>query len=110
MLVSQEKVRKQLKVVAHGSCSTEQLRCFGSGRIYIRPLQKSIPLTEVLGIQEEYEVCLACDNPVAVSEMRDHQESCEVCISPDKESTYMAIVVYNLSYTTCCDMRIYCTD
>ncbi|CAB4029344.1 G2 M phase-specific E3 ubiquitin- ligase, partial [Paramuricea clavata] len=50
-LVSQEKARKQLKVVSHGSCSVEQIRCFGSGRIYIRPLQRSIPLTE--GLQDE---------------------------------------------------------
>ncbi len=85
ILVSQEKARKLFKIVSHGSCSTEKLRCFGSGRIYIRPLQRSIPIRESMRVQEEYEVCLGCETPVAVSEMRQHQQDCvrcEVCIFP----------------------------
>ena len=80
LLVSDDKSRKKLKVVAHGACSTEEIECFGMGRIYIHPLQESIRVTEEMYVREKYEVCLACDTPVAVSEMHDHQESCEVCI------------------------------
>ena len=94
LLVSDDKSRKKLKIVAHGSCSTEEIRCFGTGRIYIRPLQKSIRLSEELHVQEEYEVCLACDTPVAVSEMRDHLESCEVCmLLNDKNSSIRFVAI-----------------
>ena len=78
--MSEEKARKQLKVVSHGCCSTEQLRCFGNGRIYVRPLQRSIPLTESVRLQEEREHCLSCGETFSVSEMRDHLRVCEVRI------------------------------
>ena len=60
LMISQEKARKQLKVVSHGSCNTEQIRCFGNGRIYIRPLQRNIELTEETRLQDEMKICLSC--------------------------------------------------
>ena len=78
LLLSKEKKRKELQVVCHGSCSTEQIRCFGAGRIYIRPLQRSIPLTRTVKMKEEFEECLSCGTAFAVSEIRRHQQTCEV--------------------------------
>lgn len=66
--------------MSHGSCTTERLRCFGTGRIYIRPLQRSIP-TQIVKAEEEFEECIACGFAFAVSEVRRHQETCEVCKS-----------------------------
>lgn len=77
LLISEARARKNLKVVSHGSCTTEQLRCFGTGRIYIRPLQRSIT-TQDVKVDEEFEECIACGSVFAVSEMRHHQETCEV--------------------------------
>ncbi|XP_028415158.1 uncharacterized protein LOC114538207 isoform X2 [Dendronephthya gigantea] len=87
ILVSQEKERKKLKVVSHGSCSTEQLRCFGNGRIYIRPLQRSIPLTETVRFHEEKEICLSCGESVSVSEMSEHLQACEHYHSANEHET-----------------------
>ena len=78
--MSWEKARKPLKVVSHGCCSTEQLRCFGNGRIYVRPVQRSIPLTESVRMQEETEHGLSCGETVSVSKMCDQLWACEVHI------------------------------
>ena len=72
MLGESREARKQLKVVSHGCCSSEQLRCFDNGRIYIQPLQRSIPLTESVCLQEEMEHCLSCGETFSVSKMCDH--------------------------------------
>ncbi|CAB3977868.1 Hypothetical predicted protein [Paramuricea clavata] len=81
MLLTKEKKRKELRIVCHGSCNTEQLRCFGTGRIYLRPLQKSIPLPININVKEEFQQCLTCGGSFAVSEMRRHMNTCQVCIS-----------------------------
>ena len=78
LLISDANVRKKLKVISHGSCTTKQMRCFGTGRIYIRPLQRSMK-TQDVKVDEEFVECIACSSPFAVSEMRRHQETCEVC-------------------------------
>lgn len=77
-LLCKEESRKQLRVVNHGSCSAEQLRCFGTGRIYVRPLQRSIPITNVAAIKMELEECLTCFLPIPVNQMREHHTSCSV--------------------------------
>jgi hypothetical protein len=81
MLLSKEKKRKELRVVCHGSCSAEHLRCFGTGRIYIRPLQKSIALRADIHVKEEFQECLTCAGKFAISEMRRHMNTCVVCQS-----------------------------
>ena len=78
ILLSKAKKRGELDVVCHGSCSTEQLRCFGTGRIYLRPLQKSIQLTRAIHVKEEFQACLSCGQSFGISEMRRHLETCEV--------------------------------
>ena len=76
---------KAKKVVCHGSCSTEQLCCFGTGRIYIRPLQKSILLTRSVHVKQEFQACLSCGESFGISEMRRHLETCEVVGRPSFE-------------------------
>lgn len=79
MLLSNENKRKELRVVCHGSCSTEQLRCLGTGRIYLRPLQRGITLSTNIHVKEEYQECLTCRGSFAISEMRRHMNTCVVC-------------------------------
>lgn len=79
ILLSKEKKRKELGVVYNGCCSTDQLRCLGMGRIYLRPLQRSIPLPKSVNVKEEFQACLSCGESFATSEMRRHMNSCEVC-------------------------------
>jgi hypothetical protein len=77
-LLSKEGSRKQLQVMSYGSCDAEQLRCFGTGRVYVRPLQKSIPLTDDTNSCVEYEECLFCNLSVSVKDMQKHCEDCHV--------------------------------
>ena len=81
LLLSKEKRRNELRVVCHGTCTPEEIRCLGSGRIYIRPLQRNIPLSPAPEIKEEYEECLTCLLSVPVSQMREHREVCAVSTS-----------------------------
>ena len=77
MLLSNKK-KKELQV-SHGSCSSGQLRCFGTGRTYLRPLQKSIALSRNVNIKEEFQECFTCGGSFAISEMRCHMDTCVVC-------------------------------
>ena len=72
-----EKSRTELQVVSCGSCSTEEIRCFGTGRIYIRPIQVDLSLNES-GIErtEQYEDCFLCKMPVLLTDMRRHMDTC----------------------------------
>ena len=77
-LLSKESSRKQLQVMSYGSCDAEQLRCFGTGRVYVRSLQKSIPLTDDTNSCVEYEECLFCNLSVSVKDMQKHCDDCHV--------------------------------
>ena len=46
LLTMKEKSRTALTVVSYGSCTTEEIRCFGTGHIYIRPIQIDIVLAD----------------------------------------------------------------
>lgn len=59
-----ERSRTELNVV---SCT---------GRIYIRPVQTGIVLNESVDGGEQYEDCMTCNMPIALSEMRQHLEEC----------------------------------
>ena len=58
----------------------EELRCMGSGRIYIRSIQIDIPLSEEVNVGEQCEECLFCKSPISLSAMRQHMETCTVSI------------------------------
>lgn len=47
LLLCQDNSCTKLQVAKYGSCSTDELRCLGSGRIYIRPVQVDILLGDV---------------------------------------------------------------
>ena len=79
MLIAEEKSRTKLQVVKYGSCSTEELRCLGSGRIYIRPIQVNIALADIEDLDDESEECLLCKISIPLASMRGHMESCPVC-------------------------------
>lgn len=85
MLTVKEKSRTELQVVSCGSCSTEEIRCFGTGRIYIQPIQVDLSLDDS-GMErvEQYEDCLLCKMPVALTEMRQHMDICGT-VSEHKE-------------------------
>ena len=77
-LTVKERSRTELNVVSYGSCSTDEIRCFGTGRIYIRPVQTDIVLNESVDWGEQYEDCMTCNMPIALSEMRQHLEECGI--------------------------------
>lgn len=66
---------KQLKLVHVGAFSVEELRTFGTGRLYLRPIQKDIPLKEI-EITSEEQLCLTCGTSVVIAEMRQHLTTC----------------------------------
>ena len=76
ILLGKAKKRGEFEAVCHESCSTEQLYCFGTGSIYIRPLQKSIiPLTRSVHVKQEFQACLPCGESFGISEMRRNLET-----------------------------------
>jgi hypothetical protein len=70
-----EKSRTELEVVSCGSCSTDEIRCLGTGRIYIRLIQADITLGEKEDFGDQSENCLLCGREVLLTEMRRHAES-----------------------------------
>ena len=79
MLTTKENSRTELAVVSYGSCSTDELRCFGTGRIYIRPIQTDINLPDDSDWGgDQYENCLSCNMPIALADMRKHMDICGV--------------------------------
>ena len=79
LLTTKENSRTELAVVAYGSCCTDEIRCFGTGRIYIRPIQTDISLDDDVDWGgDQYEDCLSCNMPIALSDMRKHMDICGV--------------------------------
>ena len=76
LLLTQEKSRTQLRVMHFGACSTDELKCLGTGRIYIRPVQADIELKEDGLEPGGMEECLSCGELVLLSKMRKHMEAC----------------------------------
>ena len=76
LLTVKERSRTELNVVSYGSSSTDEIRCFGTGQIYIRPVQTDIALNESVDWGEQNEDCMTCNMPIALSEMRQHLEEC----------------------------------
>lgn len=79
LLISDEKSRRNLRVVKYGSCCADEIRCLGTGRIYIRPIQTDIALGDDDGSDEECEKCFICKVSIPLRQMRDHMELCPVC-------------------------------
>lgn len=52
MLISDEKSRRNLRVVKYSSCCADEIRCLGTGRIYVRPIQTDIALGDDDGSDE----------------------------------------------------------
>ena len=48
MLLCANNSRTRLQVVKYGSCNTDELRCLGMGRVYIRPIQVDITLGDII--------------------------------------------------------------
>lgn len=109
LLTMKEKSRTELSIVSYGSCSTEEMRCFGTGRIYIRPVQIDITLDDSnLDWGDQYEDCMICKMPVALSTMRRHMETCgnevmwwhifntESLINPPLNATYALFLYVNI--------------
>ena len=48
MLLCADNSRTRLQVVKYGSCNTDELRCLGIGRVYIRPIQVDITLGDII--------------------------------------------------------------
>ena len=48
MLLCAGNSHTRLQVVKYGSCNTDELRCLGMGRVYIRPIQVDITLGDII--------------------------------------------------------------
>ena len=48
MLLCADNSHTRLQVVKYGSCNTDELRCLGMGRVYIRPIQVDITLGDII--------------------------------------------------------------
>ena len=82
MLLTKQKSRTDLHVVRCGTCSTDELRCLGTERIYVRPIQKSLIVnTEDGGGEEAYEECIFCDRLFLINQIRQHSTSCTVSLN-----------------------------
>ena len=92
LLITKPKLRTEFQVVRSGCCSTEELRCLGTGRIYLRPLQKSLIVNEQGDDTEEYEECIFCCELFLISEIRQHIASCTVSNINSKTITYSYVV------------------
>ena len=60
MLLCADNSLTKLQVVKYGSCDTDELRCLGMGRVYIRPIQVDITLGDIEDDDEHAEECLLC--------------------------------------------------
>ena len=98
MLLAHEKSRTKLCVVKYGSCSADELRCFGTGRIYIRPIQSDIALADEDDADEQHENCFLCKVAIPLRQMRDHMELCTVCLLQS-----LAVGLYSPIY--CCPIK-----
>ncbi|XP_071947526.1 uncharacterized protein [Antedon mediterranea] len=67
--------RKKLIVVHYGPCKVQDLRTFGSGKLYIRPLQRDIPEAEI-PLVEAREKCLNCRANISMKNMKVHIKYC----------------------------------
>lgn len=92
LLITKPKSRTKLQVVRSGSCSTEELRCLGTGRIYLRPIQKSLIVNEQGDDTEEYEECIFCCELFLIREIRQHIASCTVSNMNSKTRTYSYVL------------------
>lgn len=82
LLLTKERPRTELRIVSHGACTVDELRCFGSGRVYnIRPLQRNISRSHQPEVKDEYEYCLSCLRSIPISDMQEHLEICSVHVS-----------------------------
>ena len=81
-----EKSRTEIEVVSYGSCSTDEIRCLGTGRIYIRPIQTDITLAETVDLGDQTEECLLCGKEILLTEMRKHAENNCFSIEETNES------------------------
>ena len=81
MLLCADNSRTRLQVVKYGSCNTDELRCLGMGRVYIRPIQVDITLGDIEDDDEHAEECLLCRESIPLRGMRAHMETCRVCVS-----------------------------
>ena len=80
MLLCADNSRTRLQVVKYGSCNTDELRCLGMGRVYIRPIQVDITLGDIEDDDEHAEECLLCRESIPLRGMRAHMETCRVCV------------------------------
>lgn len=86
MLLCADNSRTRLQVVKHGSCNTDELRCLGMGRVYIRPIQVDITLGDIEDDDEHAEECLLCRESIPLRGMRAHMETCRGETRPTETS------------------------
>ena len=81
LLTMKDKSHSKLNVVSYGSCRKDEIRCFGTGRNYVRSIQADYPVDDSLDFRDQYEDCLICKVPITLSDLREHMKTCgsEVC-------------------------------
>ncbi|XP_027042806.1 uncharacterized protein LOC113670812, partial [Pocillopora damicornis] len=75
-------------LLCYGSCNTDELRCLGMGRVYIRPIQVDITLGDIEDDDEHAEECLLCRESIPLRGMRAHMETCRGETRPTETNQY----------------------
>ena len=80
ILRTEEHSRSSLMVACVGACTVDQMLQISTGRIYIRPIQKSIPLDENKRClaSSEMEECMTCGCLINLVDLRKHIRDCRV--------------------------------
>ena len=82
LLILKSHSRKELQVMHTGPCTAQELKLLSTQRIYIRPIQREIPLLQT-GPPANHSLlpCHCCGQLYLTSELREHAEGCTVCIN-----------------------------
>lgn len=67
--------KHKLVTLSYGPCDAMQLKTTsGTGKIYVRPIQKNVSIKAKKTIPENEEKCLTCQKVVTLKNMKDHVE------------------------------------
>ena len=78
LMVVKTKSRTRLEVVHSGPCPSKELKLLSTQRIYLRPIQQSIAMTECCPPSSQATLnCYICGEVFATSAIRDHVDHCK---------------------------------
>lgn len=80
ILRTADQSRSDLTIACVGACTVDEMMQISTGRVYLRPIQKSIVLdtSKKTLVSEEMEECLDCGVLVNIDQLRHHIKECRV--------------------------------